>query len=480
MAKIEKDESAPKHLGELVERNITEYLHWIVAVAPIAAGILGAFTGSVSHYWEIGFATSAIAVNVFLLCLRSRFEENKELSLFTSFVTGNLPPPLHPAEELLFNTEVGIVEAKENSYFQNRLEMKFHTKPSDDFQARVDDRDERLRLRSISCQSIDEGVKGDELKKRIVELQRNLENDLSKSDAVIVVHTNELDQKAWVYKLINRWAGKNSEAPVLFVRPQGKANQPVDEYAGRFRWIRDVPKLLPWSLLQRAKDRASAWRTQATYNRALVSNFFFLALMFIWLAGIWIANVRTRHSIAMNGMHYAIETKELYQKETNTIDGGLDVSYWFMNKYWVLGKGKPYVFVTTESKKTQNFFENNEGSIIGCGFSSPSRVAEWKKGGETVVYDWADNNVSNHCVMDPRIEPITAIVCGAYRPSGNPSPEATVGICVFTTSTDAKILEGFFGDGTRRFLRGRIESFSKGFEKQLESGEVTALAERSE
>lgn len=461
-------------IGKWLERNITEYLHWVLSFAPILASILGTFINSINHKAEVVLVTSAIGVNLLLLWLRSRWEKNKELSLFRTFITGNVGPPVKPAGELLFNTEIAIVEEGDRKYFVDQLNEKFQTKPKTGAR-RENELDERLRFRTVRCLSLNGEGDDEELITKTAELKRNLSNDLSRSEAVIVVRTEELDGKDWVYESVHDWASLNSEAPVLFVRPHSRTTYSKNTIADRFWWIRDNAKSLPWSLLKRARDRASAWRSQATYNRALVSNIFFISAMLIWLAANWISTDRQRHAVTMNGISEAAEMRQAYQTDVmKQVDEGLHVSYWF----WNSSEGKPYAFVTTEKGEKINSFELNEKSLTGCGFLSPNRILEWREGDSTKVYHWNDGEDKQHnCTMDPRVEPIRAIVCSAYQPSGDPAREATVGICVFTESVNVNI----FGEDKNRyrdFLRTRTEDFQLKFGQRIKDSQVVPWAKQ--
>src|SRR5215213_3512831 len=160
--------------------------------------------------------------------------------------------------------------------------------------------------------------------------------------------------------------------------------------------------------------------------------------MCIYIGAIWIKAQKEEFNYAFKGMYTAMETKEIYEKEiTGKIDGDIHVSY------WIRIDGKPYVFVTTEAVPTKNYFDNSKKSIIGCGFSAPSKVVQWSTGKQTQVFDFDNNEISDHgCEMDPRVEPITSIVCSSYVPSEASSFESTVGICVFAGGVNSILVEG--------------------------------------
>lgn len=365
-----------KSITESLVENIKETSHWIFVYAPIIASALATWFRSDTHILEFTVIALAISINFLILWLRSKIaeQENKELSLFYTFRTNNLLPN-QSGEELVLSTDVAVVEYKGRQYFIEKLKKKFESEPSDVNADRVEDKDERLRFISVGCESFNkEGLDEDDQKRKIAELENDLQSRLSKSEAVVVIRTEELEKESWVYEAVDNWAYKNSEVPILFVRPKDRVIYKKHKIADRFYWIPDDPKSLPWRLLKRATDRASAWRSQASYNRALVTNIISLSLMIIWIGAFAIQHKISQYETAIDGMYEALETKSLYQKEViMKEDDKLHVSYWFVHN------GKPYIFVSTEKNKTTNNYESNSKSIIGCGFGSPNTFTEWQE-----------------------------------------------------------------------------------------------------
>lgn len=170
-------------------------------------------------------------------------------------------------------------------------------------------------------------------------------------------------------------------------------------------------------------------------------------------------------------MSEAMETKELYENVViKKHDDKLNVSYWFRHD------GKPYVFVTTEKEHTKNYFENDKGSLIGCGFVDPSKIVQWDNVDKTRVraFDYGGNEIPDHgCIIDPRVETITSIVCSSYQHSGTSNQEDTVGICIFTGSGKPILVNNH-----RQFLRDRTIKFYHEFRTLIENNKVTPLADR--
>lgn len=490
-------------ITETAVENIKETSHWVFAIAPIIASILATLFGKDTHVLEFTFIVLAILVNFFILWLKSRTEENKELSLYYTFWTNNLPPN-RTGDEQRYKVEIAVIEAKESAYFRDNLKRKFKTEPKLKNPNLVEVRDSHLYFRLLDVRPPTK----DKMEEVETAFKADLDDDLENATAVVVVRTSELDGKPWVYKAVDSWAYEHSDVPILVAKNPSK-EYPENEIADRYLQIPDDPNSLPWRLLQRARDRALAWRSQASFNRAMVTNIFFLSLMCIWIGSFWIKslniNIQNKtseydtaiqnekrksdtmiqnkvdeYATAIEGMYEVVETKEFFKRNyiknedfINGEDAKLDISYWFRHN------GNPYIFVTTEKGDTQKWYENDKSSIIGCGFFDPSKVVECKgdckNPANTRVYDFDGNEKIDHgCTMRPRDdEPISSIVCVAYQPSGNLSREATVGICAFTGGRKPILIDGY-----REYLRQRADVFYQRFGKRIADKKVTPLAER--
>lgn len=474
--------------GSFIE-NIKETSHWIFAFAPLIASILATIFKTDNHVLEIIFICSAVLFNFIILILRSRNEKENELHPFYTFVWNKTKPPKKTGE-LISNTKISIVEDKEISNFRERTKRKFLTDPpndEDNNEVRIEDKSQKLYFPPVSCSSLKiETTNEDEKEREIINLKENLKADLSNSEAVIVFRKEELDKRTWVYEAVNEWAIKNSEIPILFVRPRDRLNYPKHDIADKFFWIPDNPKTLPWRLLKRAKDRASLWHEQANYNRAMVTNIAFILLMFAYVLGFFyyhklkeidtinknnsenFLSTKNKQIVLVKGIKEATETIDLYEGEIiKGKDIGLNVSYWFRKE------GKPFVFVTTERGNKWNYFENDKNTIIGCAFSEPSKLSEWVDG-KTRVFEFTGKELPTHgCQMSDRIEVITSIICSSYKPSGSINDEETVGICIFTESGKPINI-----DQSHTFLKKRTEKFYNDFITNIKNKTITALADR--
>ena len=497
-----ESDNQEKTFKESFIENIKETSHWIFAFAPLVASILATIYRTDNHVLEIVFICLAVLFNFTVLILRSQNEKENELYPFYTFVWNRTKPPKKTGQ-LMFKTRISIVEDEESSNFVERTKKKFLTDPQnilDDNEKRIIEKSQKLDVSLISCSSLKIVTNDEEEKEReIINLKDNLKSDLSESEAVIVVRKENLDKKTWVYEAINEWAIKNSDVPILFVRPDDRSNYPKHEIADKFFWIPDNPKTLPWRLLTRAKKRASIWREQASYNRAMVTNITFLLLMFVYLLGFYIfeklkkidalesekkqitetkdkeiANnlllAKDKQKVLVKGIKEATETKESYEEIVlKHNDSELNVSYWIRHD------GKPFVFVTTEKGNKKYEFENNSSSIIGCAFSAPSKLVQWNAISNTRVFEFTGNKeIKNHdCVMFPRIEEITNIICSSYKPSGTVNDEETVGICIFTGGKKPINI-----DKNHVFLRKKTEAFYNNFVPYIKDKTITTLAER--
>lgn len=481
-----------------VGHSTLETLHVGFAIAPIIAVIIATALGKEIHLWiELCIVGAVILVNWRVLWLRSHQEKNKELTLFRTFWNNRIAPNRTGAQQG-YNVQVAVIESKKKPYFQKKLESRFKKELCL----------ERLKaLGAMNPPTAEPLVEDVKLKSFVLEditdhclsfkpvlvdesmSAKNIEDDLSTASAVVVVRTQELEEDKWVFKTVNGWGYEHSEAPILIAKvPDEKF--PENAIAKGFLWVPPDSKSLPWRLLQRATDRGKTWLTQATYNRAMVWNIFYIFLMCIYLSVIWLAaknqqlhlqesqaaaelaRQKSRYSISLRGATDAIETSNLYRQFTSLpSDSHLGVSYWFRHN------GKPYIFVTTEPIPTTFFFENSQPTIIGCGFVDPNRLADWTDGmPKPTIEDY-----EGHQILDPRCDmtkvqsaPIKAIVCATFNGTNPPLPDKTVGICVYTPTVGNKLL----GNGYRDFLWQRAQKFNKDFIGAIESSDLISLAER--
>jgi hypothetical protein len=502
-----------------LEVNVAEYLHLVLIVVPVVAGLLAYIFESESFYLAGGLAVAAILINILLLWVRSRFETNNDLSPFYTLIRDDLKPPKRGRGELKIRADIALVEDETHAYLANDLMRRFKPKHTTAGEPELP-----IIFKSLHCGQLEQKSspkahssqkqKSSQKEQYRVKQDRiqNLSKALSKAEAVAVVRTEELDKNPWVYEAVIQWACKNADIPVLFVRPKTRKNYSPNEIADKFLWISDTAKLLPWGLFTRAIERSSAWRSQARYNRAMVANIFFLSVMIIHIGYIWVKKhkqdydasiqsttseyiARTQdmydglriradaetsieaiqrlvreYETSLKGINKALETKIKYQNAfLSNYDSTLNVSYWF--RY----QGQPYVFVTTESESTRNSFPNDKTSLIGCGFVDVNRIAAWDEARGTSVFDFeSDEPILGHgCEWMARAEKIRSIACSAFQTSVTQDPKATVGICVFSADKRS-ILEGAYRD----FLRDETRSFYKTFEDSIEKGTIVPLSER--
>lgn len=509
--------------------NTKEIFHLGFSVAPIIGAILTTLMGKDIHLLvELIVIVIVILINSYILWLRSKTEEDKELSLFYTFWTNKILPN-QSGDKQAYNVEVAIIEDEGASYFREAVRNKFKTEVNleklKNLLANPKFKNAILKDQKIEQLVVDE-FKDHDLYFRPIrvgpptkedgeELQagfkKKLDNDLDHAAAVIVVRTGELEAKPWVYNAIISWAYQHSEVPILFAQDPDK-KWPDNELAKKFLWIPDDPKSLPWRLLQRAKSRARVWRVQATYNRAMVWNIVYISLMCLYIGAIWIKTKNQEHSalfksqgeahsalikqkegeltgqknkykISMAGMDEAVKTEKGYRAYISKQgDSTLSVSYWYGHK------GKPYVFTTTENPHITTSLENNYGSIIGCGFSQPNHVVEGKvkrlgkdkaEVMEVTAYDNYDKVVPMAmCQMKKlRTSAIKSIVCATFNDDTVHLPtNRTVGVCAFTEDEHNDI----FGETNRAFLVKRAKELHTDFIGFLETNNVASLADRKE
>lgn len=508
-----------------------ESFHLIFALAPFIASITIMLIGKTKlmgtelHLLiELLLIAVVIVTNFYILSRKIDTGGSEELNPLRTFLTGNLSP-MRSGDEQKYNVRVAFIEDEKSELFQEEVESRFKTEFNfERLKHLLSNGAESSNLLSEGASmeglvleevkdhnlfflpiGVDPLKKGSEEHLR-QELRKQLNSDLDNPTAVIVVRTADMDKKPWAYKAVIDWAYKHSEVPILFAKDTAKG-LPDNRLAKNFLWIPDDPKSLPWRLLQRAKDRAIAWRLAATFNRAMVWNVFYIALMFLYIGAIWfdaqregfftlmeagdkehsavirdqktqLTTLKSRHSNTLLGMDEAVTLEKAYRRLTSKPnDPTLSVSYWF-------GRAdEPYVFVTTENPHTTTRFSKDYETVIGCGFTEPNHVIEGSVGAgkadkvKVVAYDNYNNVVPMpDCKMlKLKTSEIKSVVCATYNDSGAAmNITRTVGICVLTEDETNNI----FGKGNREFLIDKTRLFHKNFIGLLESNNIIALADR--
>lgn len=510
-----------------------ESFHLVFAVAPVIALIITTLMGKTrlmgteTHLViEVTLIALVVAVNFYILSRKPDVGGGEQLSPLRTFWTNDLLPS-QSGDQQTYNVTVAIIEDEKAGYFRDAVQNRFKTELNLEQLKNLLSKETKSRhslLRGQRLESlvleevkdhhlffqpigIDPLRKGSEEQLRR-ELKKRLDSDLTSPTAVIVVRTAEFNNKPWVYKAVIDWAYRHSEVPILIAKDPTQ-DFSDNELAKNFLWIPDDPKSLPWRLLQRAKDRARAWRITATYNRAMVWNILYILLMCFYIGAIWfnakreefsarmeardveisvtardrderLATLKSAYNNTLSGMDEAVTMEKAYRALTSKQnDPKLSVSYWY-------GRAdEPYVFVTTENPHTTTHFKKDYETIIGCGFTEPNHVIEGSVGAgkdgkvKVVAYDNYNNVVPMpDCKMlKLRTSEIKSVVCATYNDtsdSGNTG--RTVGICVLTEDETNNI----FGEKNRRFLIERTRQFHKYFIGPLENNNVMALADRGE
>lgn len=481
--------------------NTTESFHLVFAIAPALAAILTYLYGTDLHLRvELALVASVIIVNFFILWLRSKTDKTQELSLLHTFITNKLPPNRSGTKQI-YDTLVAVIEDKDFTYFREEIESKFKkrfdVKKLKELllnqrmnrklgKLKLDELYEDLKDWKLYFKPIEIGSPAaSEAQLRQLEAKREFDAYLKGVTAVVLVQSDELNKKPWVYDALSSWGYEHSDVPILLARSD-KALFPDQTDANRFLWIPDDPKGLPWSLLHRGLSRAKAWRTQASFNRLIVWNLFYISLMFIYIGVIWIGaknkETETRdvaNRIVLKGMDEAMSTERGFRALAKVKDdSSLGVSYWYRLS------GKPTIFVTTEVPHEYSQFENDNETIIGCAFVKPNIVIEGNIGvandGRTIVtaYDNYDTPLpSSNCRMKKlETSAIKSIICSSYDDGLRQNGGGTVGICAFTKEAGNYL----FGEYNRKYLLSRTTQFHKDFIDLIENSKEVSLMERQE
>lgn len=479
----------------------TESFHLVFAIAPALAAILTYHYGTDLHLKvELGLVIAVLIVNFFILWLRSTTDSTRELTLLRTFITNKLPPN-RSGEKQLYNTQVAVIEAKGQIYFRD-IETTFQ-KAYDVTKVKQLLANQRMN-RKLGKLSLDElylELKDWNLYFKPVDIdasvppktqspqqqaKREFDDHLKAATAVVLVQSDELTQKPWVYSALSSWGDEHSDVPILLARDDKALLPDQIAAAHRFPWIPTDPKALPWTLLHRGMSRAKAWRTQAKFNRLIVWNLFYVSLLLVYIGVIWIG-VKSKetedHSqanrIVFKGMDEAMSTERGFRALAKVKDdSSLGVSYWYRLA------GRPTVFVTTEFPHEYTQFENSNETVIGCAFVTPNIVIEGnisvENSDRTIVteYDNYDKPLpSSNCQMKRlQTSAIKSIICSSYDDGTRQNRAGTVGICVFTKE------EGNFlvGEDNRKYLLKRTMEFHKDFVELIENNKDVSLLDRQE
>jgi hypothetical protein len=478
--------------------NTTESFHLVFAIAPAIAAILTHLYGTDLHLKvELALVALVIIVNFCILGLRSKTDKTHELSLLHTFITNKLPPNRSGTKQI-YDTLIAIIEDKDFTYFRGAVETKF--KKTFDLEKVKELLLNQRRNRNLAKLQLDDlytelkdwnlyfkpieivTTAGSEERSQQLEAKREFDDHLKGVTAVVLVQTDGLKGKPWIYNALSSWGYEHSDVPILLARSD-KALFSDHTDADRFLWIPDDPKGLPWSLLHRGLSRAKAWRTQASFNRLIVWNLFYISLMFIYIGVIWLGvknkEIEARDSsnkVVLKGMDEAISTERAFRALAKVDDSSLGVSYWYRLS------GKPTVFVTTEVPHEYSQFENDNETIIGCAFVKPNVVIEGNVGvgndnNRTVVtaYDNYDMPlpISNCRMKKLETSAIKSIICSSYD-DGLHQSGATVGICVFTKEAGNYL----FGEYNRKYIRSRTAQFHNDFIDLIQNSTDVSLMER--
>lgn len=509
-----------RHISDDSLESVIENFHLGFAVAPAIAAILATIVGfgkTVHLGIELSFVIAVIIINFIILWLKSKTDEGKELSLFYTFRTNKLLP-VQSGKKESYKVEIAVIEDKDKSYFRESLQDNFKKEVSfEEFSKylltlpkfknlNLDEQEFRNHiLREIKDRNLYFNPIEIDNSKNYTEESKWVNDKLEKVTAVVVVRTSELEEKSDIYDAVNIWAfqNQNSEVPILFAKNPNLTFANENKTAGKFIPIPDDPNSLPWRLLKRAKERGRSWRIQAKYNRAMVWNIFYLALMCVYIGAIWIVsqdvklNEKTRQfeatitektrqlEAARDGVNDAIISEKQFRKFTQIKDDEkLNVSYWFWNN------GLPTLFATTENPHQTFTLPNTKEYMIGCGFKFPNHVVEWRIGQEkdintsnVMVYDNYDRPIENHgCKMGllPTNKAKT-IICATFNGKNSKEDDAnTVGICVFTENESNKDFKDFVNEQTapikyRDFLRQRVQDYYEKYSTLIESKAIIPL-----
>jgi len=428
-------------------KHIKEYFHWLFVVAPLVSTIIAIFWGTDERIVEFIIIPAAVVLNFLIIGLKSYLDANDEQSLIRSFLTDDLLPN-KSGRPLEFQAKIVMIEdeASGGSFIKNLAQQ---------FKSKTESKERNLILIPFSC-----GTSNIESQKR------KLINKLEGANAVVVIRTKELEEKSWVYDAIDSWAYERSDVPILFTEideRDGKSSIP-----DRYFSIPVDSKSLPWRLLQRANERGYEWRSVASFNRLIATNFIILLVMSFCISHFLISHHKNEDADWLQSHHNSLQNqqKESY-KILNEIYDGSNTDNAFREiydgiarrtkeqfeesimkskdhklvvSYWIRDDNKIRPYGTTDEHSNRTNWDFDKTTVIGCAFSHPLHFVKWdgkSNPDEPDVIPFNGGKLKDHgCHFFGRqIQDIKSIVCAAYSSpeSGNKN---TVGICIFTESAN--------------------------------------------
>ena len=498
-----------------------ETFHLVFAVAPAFGAIISTLIGRelLDLFIEVGLVSVVVFINFALLLLSARAaKKTKELSPFFTFWWNKLLPN-RSGDRQEYDVRVAVIEERSEHRFSSALKRKFKREFGVEKLKALLSQEHRLKNPILKEQKLDELIvnvsdadlffkpvfppKGGESNDEtiVADSKRYLDNKLDKSTAVVLVRTQETDKTPSLYKALSNWGYEHSERPILFAQDENKKFSEDDD-AKSFLWIPDDPKGLPWSLLQRALTRAKAWRTQATYNRSMVWNIFYISLLCTYIGVIWAKQTsKALATVRAQQQQQKIQSDQDRQRETTTEKANRDLvteaydealfterslrpqislpaDLTFAVSYWYRIDGQPNILVTTEIPRTTQFLKSDTDTVIGCTFENRNVLVEGSvKSGENDQMTVVGYSDYKQVAVDCRVGkfehvPIKNITCVSRDDSSDRS--RTVGICAFTQNEKNSI----FKEKVRDLLWTRVKDFHTRFINRIQNRKELSLAVR--
>jgi hypothetical protein len=380
---------------------------------------------------------------VFLaIFIRSYFKKNKDQNVFYSLITDDLLPN-KTRKSLEVKTEIAIIEDKESQSIYENYRKEFKKIAG-------------VNLTHVICDASDKDSQ-----------KSSLIAKLKGAEAVVVVRTKELEMKPWVYEALEMWAFQNSHVPCLVIdkiNSEELRQLDLNPIPNKFFFIADDKISLPWRLLQRANERAFAWRNQASFNRLTAISVFIL-LTAGFMIGYFMNSYQKKDYYSLAQKIYgetAKQTKEQVERSfmNGTKDGKLNVSYWF--RY----NGTLHQLSSTDESSSKRTYTSDKPSVISCGFFAYPNNSVRLMDNQLQVLSFKDEPSSpknDICKFDAdHYRDIKSIICTTYN--GSKNPENTVGICVFTEG-----LGDISNIDVHHFLKDRTKEFYDSMYDSLEN-----------
>lgn len=434
--------SAAESKSSLIKKHFSLFTD----IATVIAAIVALF----AYFLKIDviFSTAIYILVILFLCLgiylRSRGRRDPE-KLY-SYIKNDLLPN-DSKRALGLKTDVVIVEATETQSVHIRFRKEFKNIDGIKFTHFVPDSSNINRQRS------------------------RLLDTLSGAESVVLIRTKELERTPWVYETVQEWALENSHAPCLVIDQLDPyelellKTHPIPE---NFFFISDDAKSLPWSLLKRANQRTSAWRTLAKLNRATSRRLWallFIAILAIAANHYFQSRQRRENLNAIKEIYKSVAKQTKKQYENQFPSKEVTFSHWMRSDLFM------YQLSSSGDRPVEDYWRKGlfEDWAAGCVLRYRNHIVKAKK--DVGVFELTNMEgdpvtFEHGCKFAPQgSRPVRSILCVSSNQTDD--DDNTVGICIDTPNES-----DIFDANSVEFMKERIKEFHTAFAALQKRGDM--------